>query len=359
MKALHKVLIAIVLSMTAVFLGVGFANTTVDIEVAGTANILPPEAVYITSVTVNSTSGTATADEGTYLMTAHSSTLDLGSNKNSTVTYSITVYNNTGETYAYNAAKYIQDAYSNANVTFALTNPDGSAFKHGAEVEAGKSLTFNVTFSYNDKNSISDTALTSTINYEFLPLDELPEEEEIAVSGALEQFRKIINDLVFDGSYDDLIEQMDKAAANDRHDSSYIGNVTGASPDDSALLNDLFQGQLILNINGKEEPVTILIKRENLDGNVNTGDADGNEMTIYMTTDDLQWSWSHRSAVVYAAVYTSTNDGETWSILGEMYEGTAPIKTYSGWFGSGSFDTDEWKSTDNKTIEQKIASAKV
>jgi len=278
MKALHKVLIAIVLSMTAVFLGVGFANTTVDIEVAGTANILPPEAVYITSVTVNSTSGTATADEGTYLMTAHSSTLDLGSNKNSTVTYSITVYNNTGETYAYNAAKYIQDAYSNANVTFALTNPDGSAFKHGAEVEAGKSLTFNVTFSYNDKNSISDTALTSTINYEFLPLDELPEEEEIAVSGALEQFRKIINDLVFDGSYDDLIEQMDKAAANDRHDSSYIGNVTGASPDDSALLNDLFQGQLILNINGKEEPVTILIKRENLDGNVNTGDADGAEV---------------------------------------------------------------------------------
>ena len=58
-----------------------------------------------------------------------------------------------------------------------------------------------------------------------------------------------------------------------------------------------------------------------------------------------------------SAVYTSTDDGNTWSILGEMYEGTAPIKTYSGWIGRGSFDTDLWESTDGKTIEQKIVSA--
>ncbi|MBQ3116008.1 MAG: hypothetical protein IJC07_03160 [Clostridia bacterium] len=358
MKAFHKVLIAIVISLSAVFCGIGFANASIDTKVMGSANLIPPSAVYITSVTVKSTSGTASVDSGTHLMTAHTSNINLGTNKNSTVTFTITVYNNAGETYAYNAAKYIQDAYSNSNVIFSLTNQDGTTFKHGTEIAAGSSLTFDVTFSYDNKNSISNTALSSTINYEFLPLDELPEEEEIAVSGALEQFRKIINDLVFDGSYDDLIAQMDKAAENDRHNSSYIGNVSGASPDDSALLNDLFQGQLILNIDGKDQSVTILIKRENLDGNVNTGDENGNEMTIYMTTDGLQWSWSHREAVVYAAVYTSTDDGKTWSIFGEMYEGTAPIKTYSGWIGSGSFDTDLWESTDGKTIEQKIASAK-
>ena len=79
MKALHKVLIAIVLSMTAVFLSVGFANTTVDIEVSGTANILPPQAVYITSVTVNSTSGTATADEGTAPIKTYSGWFGSGS----------------------------------------------------------------------------------------------------------------------------------------------------------------------------------------------------------------------------------------------------------------------------------------
>jgi hypothetical protein len=45
-----------------------------------------------------------------------------------------------------------------------------------------------------------------------------------------------------------------------------------------------------------------------------------------------------------------------------MWEGTAKVNHYSGWpypfsSGTGSFDTDSWRSTSNKTISQMVASA--
>lgn len=113
------------------------------------------------------------------------------------------------------------------------------------------------------------------------------------------------------------------------------------------MLDGLFQGQLNLNINGTDTPVTVLIKNEDVDGNT----ANGNEMAIYMTTDDLQktnsgWFSPTEYAPVYAAVFrkeTLENGTEKWSQIGDMYLGSAEIKRYDGWRGSGSFDTDNWR----------------
>ena len=117
-----------------------------------------------------------------------------------------------------------------------------------------------------------------------------------------------------------------------------------------------------ININGKNESVTILIKREDVDGKSSTGDENGNEMTVYMTTDPLTSMFG--SAVVYAGVYTKATANSEWTLIGQMYEGTCSIKSYSGMiWGTGSFDTDTWKSTNsngqtrNLTIEQMIARA--
>ena len=296
--------------------------------------------------------------DGEVLVTKHdattiTSTVTLTNDTTSFVTLTITVYNSASETYAFNAVKYTAEHYSNTDIVYELP-----ALQHGDPVEAGKSLSFDVIFAYKAGVEPINTTLDSILNFDFVKLSELPEdEEEIAVSGALGQFEDILNGNTISDSLAQLTNQMDDFDANDRHDDSYIGNVTGATDEDSMLLENLFQDNLTLLINGVETSVTILIKRENVDGNANTGDASGREMTIYMTTSDLQQtgSWLRpASATVFASVFTSNDDGKTWSQVGEMHEGTATIKQYNGWYGGGSFDTDTWKSLDGKTIEQLV-----
>ena len=350
MKYWMKIVLVVTLSLLCCFTSLGYAQVTSELRVIGTAQATPPKAVFITSVTTSGENGGSAVSNG-FSLTVLNSTVNLGENGNATATFNITVYNNTDITHGYNAMIYTvgEGTYDNTNM---VVTPN---IERRTPVEPGEYLTFTVTVTYDKKNNITDTVLNSVINYEFLPLDDIPEDEDVtAVSGVLEQFRKILNNEVvgIDNSYQVLMDQMNDAAANDRN-SSYIGTVDGASDADVAELEYLFQGQLSLTINGTETPVTLMIKNENVDG------VAGNEMVIYMTTDDLIKTsyWRNETAVVYVAVFKNTtlDDGTAkWIQIGDMYEGEANIVQYSGWMGNGSFNTDTWVSTNNKTIEQII-----
>ncbi len=140
---------------------------------------------------------------------------------------------------------------------------------------------------------------------------------------------------------------------------TYIGNVAGSSSSDTQKVNQLFGDKLSITVDNVPVNVTLLIKREDVDGNTQTGDsysigsgsnaisAQGCEMTLYMTTDPLTSSGSR--ATVYAAVFTcDVTDGAngTWYMLGDMYTGTAPVLSYEGDNrGTGSFHTDSWLSS--------------
>ena len=82
-------------------------------------------------------------------------------------------------------------------------------------------------------------------------------------------------------------------------------------------------------------------------------------MIIYMTTDPL--TNSRTQAIVYCSVYTKTQNATEWERVGSMFEGTCTILDYDGSAGTGSFNTDTWKSTDsngqteNQTITQMIS----
>lgn len=306
--------------------------------------------IYVTDAV--KTEGNGEFFLSSYNATSITSKVTLTNNVNSSVTVKVTVYNSADEVYAFNAVKYTTEAYSNADIHF--EHPD---IKHGDTVNAKSSIEFTVVFYYNSGVAPTNYQLDSTLNFEFMPLDELPEEEEIAVSGVLGQFSDILNNKTLSDSLAQLTTQMDDYRNNDRANGSYIGNVSGAAEEDVLLLEDLFMENLTLVIEGVETNVTILIKRENVDGSSSTGDSQGREMTIYMTTDDLQQRgniFNPSEAPVYAAVFTSYDKGGTWEQIGEMYAGEATVKQYNGRYGSGSFDTDTWKSTDGKTIEQLV-----
>lgn len=315
------------------------------------------EEVYIIDAVFVEGGGGSLIVDG-YVKCYFESKVTLSSNNTSTAKVTITVYNNALETYAFNAIKYQTEQYDNLDIEVTTT------LKHGDQIEPGAYLAFETIYKYRSSVKPTNYILNSIVNFEFVPLSELPKEDEgeIAVSGALVQFQNILNNVVHSGSFNELIGQMDKNSTNDRHDNSYIGNVVGASEADDALLADLFQGNLTMIINGVETEVRVMIKREDIDGNADTGDENGNEMTIYLTTDPLTkgiFEWN-KTAVVYASVFTSNNDGATWSQLGSMYEGKAIIKAYDGNpLGSGSFDTDKWVSNNNVGIANNLSISEV
>jgi len=341
------------------FTCVGYAAITSNMILHGEVDIKPPKEVFITTITTSETNGATVAVNG-YTGTVVNSTLNLGTTSGASVIFTITVFNNTDVDHGYNAKIYTvgEMTYDNENIHL---DPD---IERRTVVKAGEYLTFNVMASYVKPGSITDTVLNSIVTYEFLPLDEIPEDEgEIAVSGVLGQFERILNDEINEipDSYTQLVDQMSDYNNNDRYDDSYIGNVDGASDADNNLLDELFQGQLMLNINGVDTAVTLLIKSEDIDGNT----ANGKEMVIYMTTDDLQKSsvWRTEYAPVYVAVFRNVtlDDGtKEWQQIGDMYYGSATIKQYNGYPGNGSFDTDTWRLVNasgnrtNTTIENII-----
>ena len=182
------------------------------------------------------------------------------------------------------------------------------------------------------------------LNFRFVPPSDI-----VAVRGADQRFKEILNTPAL---LDTLIKRMNTVTSawdpNGRADDSYVGNVVGSTSADSAVLNELFTvdgvNYLTMEIEGDEKPVTVLIKREDLDGKATTGDENGNEMTIYMTAETI----GNNPVTVYAAVYTKDNtvSGSEWTQIGQLFEGKANTNRYSGWFGSrDSFNTDTWLSS--------------
>ena len=372
MKAFIKVLISISLSLMCMFSCVGYAVLSTNMTIDGTVTVEPPKAVYITSVTTSGLNG-GSATVNNFSLTVLNSYVRLANRANSTATFTITVYNNSDVVQGYNAMIYtVGDiTYDNSNI---VLTPQ---IERRTPVEPGKSLTFDVVASFAElyPSVTTNYVLNSIVNYEFLPLDEIPEDEgEVAVLNVLDKFKKILNDS------EDYKTLSDEIAAN--YDGSrawtatYIGNVVGTEDyennNDTAIVNDLFDGVLTLNINGVDTNVTVIIKRESVDGNSSTGDTYyyGNppvgvtdtEMTLYVTAEDLNSVNSGTNVTVYATVFTvdqNSNGAPTgeWYQLGDMYTGTAQVVGYIGGFSNGSFDTGTWKQTGTNSSIHSIIQA--
>ena len=350
MAITKKIICCVAFSLVCLFLPIGYAKLSNDLLINSSIEANPPNTVYITSVMITNTSGVEAnlSSINLFSTTLVDSSVTLGSDSTSTVNMQITVYNNTGETYGFSAIKYAigETTYDNDKISIKALD-----IKVRDQIDFGQYLTFTVQFYYNSSDT-SNTKLNSLVQYEFLPINEIPEDSgEIAAKDAMEKFKEILDSAE---TFDTLTGQMDDYNSNERLNSSYIGNLSGSSESDLQLIEEMFDGKLLININGVDTEVTLMIKRENLDGNTATGDENGNEMTIYMTTDSLDTIWG--TVTVYAAVYTKTASSNGWFQIGELFEGTSRINGYGGeWLGTGSFNTDLWKSTTGKTIEEIIS----
>lgn len=406
MSRLMKLLCVAAASFALVFMCVGYATLSGELSVSGTATYdqnIPPVSV------VGAEMIKGHADK--LLPSEHTVTSKIFL-ENGEAVVAITVRNNTDistdhteETYGYNSiTRYEIDGYLyNTNIEYhaytdeACTIPvekggviintsTGATTKKGFTVEpgVGNEETFYLRFSFVEGADTISSEVDSFLSFNFMPLEEIYEDaSDEAIHEALEQFGNILNNKVTlsDGttnSFSALTDQMDKSDENNRSLTDYIGNVTGASPDDKEVIEELFGGKLKINIDGVDTPVTFLIKYDD----VYSGAA-GDEMTIYMTTENLNEKtsvfdagflgigskYTPAYAEVYACVFVASEDenGNTlWTPLtDDVVEGTAIVCDYDGGMeyswgqsyatGSGSFRTDDWRATDGKTISQTVS----
>jgi len=322
--------------------------------------------IYITKVEkISTSSGVVNATLEKTEATTVAGNIDLGSSKNATATFSITFYNGSDTIYYYNEAETIQS--DNSNIVYQV---DGIAQKDAVAPKTYKTIT--VTYSYN-KSNITDTDLVSGIHFKFVV-----DKDSIGIvvaRTAVDRFRDILNNVVSADSYSTLDDAMDaRAGWNHASDVTYIGNVSGSSSTDSKVIQSLFGQEFMsmdLDGDGKVEPITMMVKRENLDNDTSTGTTytyiyrnkqytvQGVEMTLYITSENLDNVGTRDDIVVYAATFTIYPGQNEWVELVPLTKGIANANNYSSgsWGSANSFDTDTWESDGGKTMDELASAA--
>ena len=367
---MKKTIGILLLVFMTVFMSVGYAQLTDFLQVTGKADVSIPYGLFITEVTQT---GESNVEHHTLSFLPYSTTVDLTLNKKDdttsgsswrpqttkyagSVTYEITVYNNTEYEYAYRDLYYQKSDYDNSYVAKQASDDKLSvvtSFPYGRVVAAGGHLRFTVTYTVG-KNMDYSTDWRTLLNFQFgINVDSIDKAADIVYS-------KFLNILNTTSTYQQLIEVLDdKFDGEQTWTSNYVGNVGNAIDNDMMTVETLFAGQLVMMVNGQQQQARVIIKHENIDDNeLTTGDDyslnyswgpythTGCEMTLYMTVDPLDTAngW----APVYAAVFTCDRDENgnkvsNWYKIGDSYEGQANIVGYKGEYGAtGSFVTDNW-----------------
>ena len=253
---------------------------------------------------------------------------------NSSVTYKVTVHNNTDVTYWYIDQYYDNKELNNNLIENGITvvtkdklNDTSKTFNNDDWVPPQTERDFYVTYTIG--SGVTGNTITD-INFKF----------DIRMDSVYDGFLAVLNDKTSNQGYNYLSNVFDEKYAKDG--TTVIGNIG----EDEEIFNNIFGGDLTINIDGQEVPVTVLVERKNVD-KTTEGDAykptgpSGCEYTVYITVDDL--SSPTGKATVYAISYSCDKDGN-WFQLGQLYEGTANKEDYNTKDDKyeGSFDVDSW-----------------
>lgn len=307
----------------------------------GEISFAPPETVYITHAdllrTNNANNVGVSFTHPTYLTTTVNC-----SRANGSVTYKVTVYNNTDVTYWFLGAEWNQaereNAYLNVTNGVTLTTKDhvddtSATFNTDDWVPPFTERELYVTYAFGP--NVVGRDVSTLISLQF----------GVKMDSVQDHFLALLNN---ESSYEKLTEAFD--AQYQETQSKVIANVG----EDKKLFDDLLGENLTVNVDGVDMPVTILIRRDNVDKRT-TGDAyDGNnapsgcEYTLYITVDPLDSPTGE--ALVYAISYSRGGVGGAdgaWYQLGQLYEGTATKVEYDD-TGAYVIDYTKWEATANE-----------
>ena len=157
-----------ILFVFVLFLGTGYAQTTRELSLTGIAALTPTKEMIITDVnyTSNNNADPSLSHINNFTLTTLSSSIVLNNSSNSSITYTITLVNNTNDQMQYMGTTYDPDFYDNLDITF-----DISGLNVGDVLNANEQRTITITFRYaNQQASYNNTTLNSFIKFDFKKL---------------------------------------------------------------------------------------------------------------------------------------------------------------------------------------------
>lgn len=158
------ILCTLLLSVATLFMGIGYASiNNVTLDLSGDTNAKKTESIIIEDVTYKSDN---LADKENskingFTATVLNSKVVLGSDINSSITYEVTLYNNTNYKYQYVDTIYDENFYDNDKITYEI-----AGISPGDIVPAESQKKIYITFKYKSED-ITNNTLNSYLNIKF------------------------------------------------------------------------------------------------------------------------------------------------------------------------------------------------
>lgn len=317
MNKLLSIVTAITLSLSMIFMSIGYAELSDELVADGTAKLSSQKNVFISNVIYKSdvNAGLEDTSINEYTGTNLNSTIVLSpTNPSSSITYTVEFYNNSPYIWLYEGVDYLDAAYSNSKIDFSVSV--GRNF-----ISAYGSMTLDITFHY-ATSTITSNVLDSVLNFVFSQVD---------VSHAA----------VVEGNSADNLAAIYNGSKN------YNGNNTQYRWTNWASSDSGDEGEpATINIIWEEaQSIDSIVLHHFVDagaGNRNNNWARScdfpESVTIYYYDDavgdyvelrgtTVSKNYTNASRRTSDGVYTMTIDGKTASFT-HSYNGTAPATTY-------------------------------
>ena len=352
------------------FVSVGYARVIDALTISGTVEYeKDPALIFIVDAKVVGTSGNnVTGDvkvekDGPYVLEMKNYDFTLkkqeGGTAGGSVTIEVTVKNNSGidQHFAgYTTDKSLSNNSSNVKITY-------GSIKLGDTIKHDDVVTFTITIqNASDKEEISFNGKKGILQF----AADYKQITEIVAKNVADKFKEVVNghatikynNTTYTGA--DVLDLIIRNAS-DSPTGDYIGNVGNADETKQAIMKAVFEESLFLDIGNTRYTVWFLIKRQEVDGQNNSQEAN-HDMVLYITADPLDQGGPESNfhyVPVYAIVYTyNGGTGEKYTQCPHLFAGEAPVCNWGGSFGNnntGNIHTHYWRSTDEayKNIADK------
>ncbi|MBQ8447345.1 MAG: hypothetical protein IJX27_00255 [Clostridia bacterium] len=383
-----KRLFSIAFSFMFLFISIGYAQIADTLVINGDLSYYKdsPTDIVVIAVSPYGNSNTATSTEAGFVYGTTNVNTALKGTAGQSVTYKVTLKNyNENADYAFNRVECKDISLTEGNqyfengLTVSVKTADGKD-ANGAQIKSGETLELYATYTIGDaapQNEVIATMLhySFAVNFSslggYMPAETLAKFAEILNGTKVTYTADEANALVdgigkanpFTGKEtvttgDILAHLLDTQSSSS---GAYVGNVSGSTSEETMVLEELFNGELQLDVYDPdknavvEKDMTCMVKEEDV-----TGDG-AVDMTLYLTAEQISGQcnagglfnslgWYKNTYIsVYAVVFTKV--GDKWVQLGDIYEGQAYPNNYTerGGLFSGpeanSFNTDTWVST--------------
>jgi len=153
--------------MSTLFMGIGYAAlNSITLDISGNATAQNQNGVYITDIEYkNSTNADMenTKIISTYKTMINSDVVLSDVDASSSITYTVTVYNATDDSYMFDGVKYEEDFYSNVDIVCETVG-----LEQGDILKKRSYMTFDIVFKYDDSTVPENNVLNSYINLSFI-----------------------------------------------------------------------------------------------------------------------------------------------------------------------------------------------